>query len=252
MNQARAYQAEIKYEFLKTVRLPVYVIPTLLFPLMFYVLFGLTLGSKSGDALSAATYLIATYGAFGVIGASLVGFGISVATERGQGWLLVKRASPMPPMAYFTAKIAMSMLFSLILVILLLALGIGFGHVRLPISTMLVLSGTLVAGSLPFCAMGLALGYLAGPNSAAAIVNLIYLPMSFASGLWIPMEILPRFFKAIAPALPAYHFAQLALGTIGAGAGSPATHLLALGGFTFGFLALAIFAYRRDDGRSFG
>ncbi|MEP7326576.1 MAG: ABC transporter permease [Gemmatimonadota bacterium] len=252
MNPARPYVAEIKYEFLKTIRLPGYVIPTLLFPLMFYLLFGLALGPKAGGGIEAATYLIATYGAFGVIGASLVGFGVSVATERGQGWLLVKRASPMPPMAYFAAKIAMSMLFSLILVILLLTLGTGFGGVHLSVSTMLVLAGTLVAGALPFCAMGLAVGYLAGPNSAPAIVNLIYLPMSFASGLWIPMEVLPKFFKVLGPMLPAYHFAQLGLASLGYGQGSTLVHLLVLGGYAVGFLVVAMIAYRRDDGRTSG
>ncbi|MEO8295766.1 MAG: ABC transporter permease, partial [Gemmatimonadota bacterium] len=235
-----------------TVRMPAYLVPTILFPIMFYVLFGLAMSPKDGSN-AAATYLIATYGAFGVIGASFVGFGVGVAVERGQGWLLVKRASPMPPMAYFVARIVMSMAMSLLLSILLLTLGVLFGHVSLSVGRMAMLSLTLVLGSLPFCAMGLALGYLAGPNSAAAIVNLVYLPMSFASGLWIPMEILPSFFKHVAPFLPAYHFAQLALTAIGAGNGdSVATHLAVLCGFTIGFLALALRAYRLDEGKLYG
>ncbi|MEO8200926.1 MAG: ABC transporter permease [Gemmatimonadota bacterium] len=251
-NVFRMYLMEIKFELLKTIRLPAYVVPTLLFPVMFYVLFGLTMNRGDHQA-DAATYLIATYGAFGVIGASFVGFGIGVATERGQGWLLLKRASPMPPMAYFAAKIVMSMLFSLILIIILVTLGTLFGHVRIPVTTVLLLAGILVAGSLPFCAMGLALGYLAGPNSAPAIVNLVYLPMSFVSGLWIPMEMLPSFIKHIAPFLPAYHFAQLALGSIGASSGgSVIGHVLALLGFAIGFLALALRAYRNDEGKLYG
>ena len=64
--------------------------------------------------------------------------------------------------------------------------------------------------------MGLAFGYLVGPNSAPAMLNVIYLPMAFASGLFIPIDQLPAFVQGIAPALPPYHFAQLALGTVGA------------------------------------
>lgn len=52
-----------------------------------------------------------------------LGVGAGLAIERGQGWLQVKRASPMPPFAYVTAKIAMAMLFSLIVVLILLGLG---------------------------------------------------------------------------------------------------------------------------------
>ncbi len=167
-----------------------------------------------------ATYLIATYGAFGVIGASLFGFGVGVAIERGQGWMLLKRASPMPPMAFFAAKLAMCTIFAAAVFFVLAALGVTFGHVRMPSAVWLRLATTLVLGAIPFCALGLGLAYLVGPNSAPPIVNLIYLPMSFLSGLWIPFEVLPPAVKAIAPFLPAFHLGQLALGAIGAGAGS--------------------------------
>ena len=111
---------------------------------------------------------------------------------------------------------------------------------------------TLVAGALPFCALGLMIGYFAGPNSAPAIVNVIYIPMSFASGLWIPIEFLPKFLQKIAPILPPYHFAQLALITIGAAKGSATGHVLALVSFTLLFLALAAIGYRRDEGKVYG
>jgi ABC-2 type transport system permease protein len=85
------YAKETKYEFLKLLRLPVYSASTILFPVMFYVLFGLLLnrGSKA-DGVSVAAYLMATYSTFGVMGASLFGFGVGVAGERGLGWLQVK------------------------------------------------------------------------------------------------------------------------------------------------------------------
>ena len=109
------------------------------------------------------------------------------------------------------------MIFSAIVVSLLLVLGISFGGVRMPLAEMAKLLGTLVAGSLPFSAMGLAIGYFVGPNSAPAAINLIYLPMSFCSGLWVPYMFLPKFMQQIALALPPYHLSQLALGTVGAG-----------------------------------
>ena len=59
--------------------------------------------------------MIATYGTFGVMGASLFGTAAGLASDRGLGWLQVKRASPMPPFAYFAAKVVTSMIFSLTL-----------------------------------------------------------------------------------------------------------------------------------------
>jgi ABC-2 type transport system permease protein len=250
----RIYFNEAKYEFLKLLRLPIYAVSTIAFPLMFYVLFGLVLNQRQTvGSISVATYLLASYGAFGVIGASLFGFGVGVATERGQGWLQVKRASPMPPFAYFLAKLIMSSLFSLIVVLLLFTLGAAFGHVRMPLATWAALAGTLVMGALPFGAMGLAIGYFAGPNSAPAVCNVLYLPMAFASGLWVPIEFLPKFMQSIAPFLPPYHFVQLALAQVGAGhSGGRWVHIAALNGFTLLFLVLAAVGYRRDEGKMYG
>jgi ABC-2 type transport system permease protein len=250
----RLYGREVWYEFLKVVRLPAYALPTLGFPALFYVLFGISFGGgRAAGPIPLSAYLLATYGAFGVIGAALFGFGVGVAVERGQGWMLLKRASPMPLSAYFVAKIAMSLLFGSLIVAILFTLGFSFAGVRLEPATWAALAGILVAGALPFCAMGLALGYLAGPNSAPAIVNLIYLPMAFASGLWLPIQILPRFFKALAPWLPPYHYAQLALKTVGADQGrSIALHVAYLVGFTALCLVVARLGFRRDEDKTYG
>jgi ABC-2 type transport system permease protein len=144
------------------------------------------------------------------------------------------------------------MIFGTIIVALLFVLATVVGHVRLESSVAAKLAGVLILGTIPFCALGLAIGYLAGPNSAQPIVNLVYLPMSFASGLWMPFEMLPRFVKEIAPWLPPYHLSRLALGTVGLDASSQSSHAIALGGFTLAFLALAAIGYRRDEGKIYG
>jgi ABC-2 type transport system permease protein len=252
-NTFRIYALEAKYEFIKALRMPAYSLPTLTFPVLFYLLFGIGMSTKSVGSMGMATYLIATYGAFGVIGAALFGFGVGIAIERGQGWMLQKRATPMPPMAYFTAKLAMSVIFGAIIVLELFAFGYLLGGVRMPLGTWLGLGAVLVAGAVPFAALGLALGYACGPNSAPAIVNMIHLPLAFASGLWIPIAFLPKFVQAIAHFLPAYHSSQLALAMIGASQGeSVLVHGFALVAFTALGLALAWIGYRRDEDRTYG
>lgn len=250
----KTYLLEIKYEFLKALRTPAYAIPTILFPLFFYFFFGVMFGMKKAGAVSMASYLIATYGTFGVIGASLFGFGVSVAIERGQGWLEVKRTTPMPITAYFVAKMAMAMMFSAIIVLLLFAIGVMFGGVHLQLGSALALFGVLVAGAITFCAMGLAIGFFAGPNSAAPIVNLVYLPTAFIAGLWVPIVFLPKPVQQLAVWLPQYHFSQLALNTIGgsSGSGTAAGHLLAMVAATIVFSVIAYIGYRRDEGKLYG
>jgi ABC-2 type transport system permease protein len=248
------YGKEAKYEFLKNFRLRAYSLSVVMFPLMFYVLFGLVLnrGEMIGDT-RFTTYLVATYGTFGIMGASLFGTAAGLAAERGLGWLQVKRASPMPPFAYFFGKVMMSMIFSATVVVALLALGVGFGGVRLPLFVGLRLVATLVAGSLPFCAMGMAMGYFAGPNSATGIINLVYLPLSFLSGLWVPLMFLPKVLRSFAHALPPYHLAQLALSTVGAGQHeSNWGHWAYLIGFSLVCLGVARIGFQRDEGKMYG
>lgn len=260
----RIFRLEGKTELLKTVRMPAYSVPAIAFPVVFYCLFGLAM-SFGPSSTSMATYLLGSYGAFGVIGAALFSFGVGVAVERGQGWMLLKRASPMPPMAYFTAKIFVALVFSVVIVTLLSVLGAVFGDVTLSAGQWIALGAILAAGALPFCAAGLALGLVSGPNSAPAIVNLVYLPTAFASGLWIPVQALPGFFQTMAPWLPPYHLGQLAYGVFGqdaAGApgaagpfaflGGPWDHVVYLAVFTVLCLAVARLAYHRTDDRLYG
>jgi len=192
-----------------------YSVSTMVLPIMFYVLFGLAMGRQMIGGISTRAYLIPAYRTFGVMGASLFGTAASLAGERGLGWLQVKKASPMPPFAYFFAKVTMSVIFSSVDVLLLLLLGTAFGGVHLPALVACKLVLTLIAGSLPFCAMGLAIGHFAGPTSAPAFINIFYLPMSFCSGLWIPFMFLPKFIQKIAVVLlpiicRSLHFVRLA------------------------------------------
>ena len=67
------------------------------------------------------------------------------------------------------------------------------------------------------------------------------------------IEQLPGFMQRLAPFLPPYHYAQLALSTMNADRGGAAwLHVLALLGFTALFLTVAVWAYRRDEGKTYG
>jgi ABC-2 type transport system permease protein len=207
-----AYLLESKYEFLRVLRTPAFAVPTLLFPPLFYLLFGLLLNRGSANA---AHYLFATYSIFGVMGPGLFGFGVGVAIERERGWLALKRVAPMPPGAYLLAKMAMAALFALIIYVVLALMAATLGGVRLGVGQWLLLGVISVLGVLPFCALGLLIGSRVNASAAPAVINFIYMPMAFLSGLWMPLSMLPAFIGQMAPIWPAYHMAQLALAVVG-------------------------------------
>lgn len=109
----------------------------------------------------------------------------------------------------------------------------------------------LLLGSTPFVFLGFAVGYLARPTSAA-VIQLIYLPIAFASGLFVPLGGLPQIVREIAPYLPTYRYAELAWSAVGANTEPLLTSTLWLAGYGAAFLAAAVWAYRREDVRRFG
>jgi ABC-2 type transport system permease protein len=235
----RCYWLEARYEFMRLLRAPSFAIPTLVFPPMFYLLFGVLLGKPGGDG-HVGPYLLATYGVFGVMAPGLFGFGVAMALDRDRGLLALKRAQPMPPGAMLLAKLAMAMLFAAVIATVLLTIAIGLAHVALSAPQLLGLFAVDLLGVVPFCAIGLYIGTVVSGQAAPGVINLLYLPMAFLAGLWMPMQLLPQFLQSLAPVWPAWHLAQLALAVVGAPAsGQPAVHVSVLAGVSLLFFALA-------------
>lgn len=239
------YLMEAKTETMRLFRTPGFSIPTLLFPIMFYTFFGILF---SMNKASMPTYLMATYATFGVIGPALFSFGVGIAIERGQGWFDLKEVSPMPASAYIFSRIALTFIFSILIIMLLFFIGAIFGGVQLMRWQWILMAITLVLGSLPFCAIGMTLGLFLKSSSAPATVNLVYLPMGFLSGLWLPITLLPEFMQTFANLLPPYHLAQLTLKIVEMDVGAPIMlHLGVLLAYTSLFMFLAIKAYSKKD-----
>lgn len=243
---ARILKQEIRFEFLKMLRTRAFSLSVIGFPVMFYFLFGV-----SNRHSEIARYLMASYSCMGVVSACLFGIGMGISMERAHGWLELKYASPMPRIAYLVAKVLSSAAFALIIVMVLIGLALTLGGAHVTVMEALKIAGVVLVGSIPFAAMGLLVALLVPANSAPGIINLIYLPMSFASGFWMPVTVLPHWLQVIAPGLPTYHLAQLALHVIGdAQPGSMVGHWQALIGFSLVMFGAAWIIFTRREAQS--
>jgi ABC-2 type transport system permease protein len=243
---ARIFRKETQYEFIRMLRTRAFSLSVIGFPVMFYLLFG-----SSNRHNMFARYLMPSYSCMGVVSACLFGIGMGIALERAQGWLELKQASPMPRFAYLAAKTISCAAFALVIVAALVTLGITLGGVTLTAVEALKLAGVVLTGSIPFTAMGLLVALLVPANAGPGVINLIYLPMSFASGFWMPVNYLPHWLQVITPALPTYHLAQLALNIFGyAQSGSMLIHWEALAGFTLLMLGAAWIIFTRGEAKA--
>jgi ABC-2 type transport system permease protein len=244
----RIYNKETKYEFLKLLRAKSFSLAVIGFPVMLYIIFGLANRHVQNGNVHVAKYILGGYACFGLVGAALFGIGVGLASERAAGWLELKRASPMPPMAYLFAKCITAVAFGIIIVSVLTTLAVTMGGVSLSASELIRMLGITIVGSIVFASMGLLLALVVPANAASGIINLIYLPMSFMSGLWVPIQFLPHWLQRIAPALPTYHLAQLMQNIFGyADAASMASHWSGLAGFTMLMLGTSWLVFNRSQ-----
>jgi ABC-2 type transport system permease protein len=238
-----AYLQEARSECLRYLRLPSFLLPVMLFPAAFYLMFGVVMGARNGA--DAPRFLLAAYGTFGVMAPGLFGFGVSLALERDGGLLTLKRALPMPPAAYLLGKMAMAILVAGGVLALLQSMAIGLAHLSLGWQQVLALQLTGMLGVLPFCALGFLIGTLIKGQGGPGVLNLVYLPMSFLSGLWFPLSMMPPALRALAPVWPSTHLNALAQAALGFEVGPLWPHVLALLAMTLVFLGLATRRLRR-------
>jgi ABC-2 type transport system permease protein len=232
-------------------RLPTFVIFSMALPVLFYTFFGLPYAHQKVGNVNAGALIMANLGAYGVGSILVFNIGIGRAQDRAQKIDLLQRATPLPGWAVIVADTAGALALGTISLVVLFAFAALAGGVTLAFQDWVLLVVRALVGALPLLGLGLAIGYGSGPNAAPAVANLIYLPLSFASGLFIPLQSMPNFIQKIAPYLPTYHYGQV----IHAGfipLDEPlSTAVLWLVGWGLVLFGIAIRAYRIDVARKF-
>jgi ABC-2 type transport system permease protein len=249
---SRMLLAQTRSELTMRWRVPAFSLTSIALPVVFFTFFGLPVAHLTRpDGISVGAFLVASFGAYAVGSVMVYAFGIGVAVERGMKVDLLMRVTPVPPAVYLLAKVFTALVFGLVSLVVLIAYGVVVGGVTQPPAVWAEMIVRLLVGSLPFIGLGFAIGYMASPHAAPAVANLVYLPLAFASGLFVPPNQLPRFVQTIAPYLPTYHYGQLVWGSLRASTEPLAVSLAWLGGYGLFFFALALRAYRGDERRKF-
>lgn len=225
-------------------REPMFLMGTVGFPVLFYALFGLP---RDGLSAAASQVTLLNMAAFSLVSLSLFSFGANVAAERTGGWLRLMRASPMPLPAYVAAKVLAAWAYGALSLTLLFAFAGLVGGVWLGLAGLLA-ALKLLLGMSSLVALGLALGFLVRPAAATVAANVASLLLVFASGLAMPLEMLPAGLARVAPLLPTYH-----LGVVGRSPLLGAEHELRSWGVLLGYTlvlgVVAAWAARRDEAR---
>ena len=209
----RAYIIESKYAFLSTIKMPVMPITMMALPVFLYILFSFTMVSNlAQENPTVAVSFFSGFLIFAVTGPGLFGFGTGLAIERQSGILNLKRAQPMPPGSCLIAKMITAVVCTGLTMAFLILAATIFGHLNMTAVQIVNIVLISMLGVLPFCAIGFFIGTLVSGTASIGVVNLIFFPMLYLSGMFFP---LPKIMEEWAWIWPTFHINQIIKNAMG-------------------------------------
>jgi ABC-2 type transport system permease protein len=182
---------------------------TFMLPIILFFLLGSVYGEDKVEGVRGADYLLAGMLGYGCVSTTFAGLAILLVIRREQGILKRLRATPLPPSTYLAAVLTSIVLVFAVETVLMIAIGRVAFDTPLP-ARALSLIAALLLGAVSFAALGVALSSVVrSAEGASAVVNAIYLPVSFISGAFFSPASFPAFLEAIADVLPLTYFIEL-------------------------------------------
>ena len=238
-----------RFQFLETVRIPIAVIGNLLFPSLALLFFVIPQRAVADDP-GIATAAVAQLGVFAVMSTCLFSFGVGVSEDRAMPFDPFLRTLPAGAGPRLAGRVINGVVWSYFALVPLVLIGwlLTAATITAPRALAAVVMVPVVA--VPFLLLGLAIGYRLTSKAAIAVVQATLFPLAFAGGLFMPPEAFPAWLDAFSKLLPSRAARDLAVQAV---TGYPAyTYaLVVLLAWTAVFAALAVTAYRRDEGRRF-
>ena len=129
--------AYLRAETVELARHPGFVVPTLGFPALFFLLFGRSAVPGQAAAVTAG------YAAFAVFGVVFFQFGVGIAQERALPWQLYLRVLPVSPWQRFAGRLGSAVLFAAASALAVVGVALGCGGVSIGTTGWLRLAAAL-------------------------------------------------------------------------------------------------------------
>ncbi|MYH41773.1 MAG: ABC transporter permease [Chloroflexi bacterium] len=248
---------QVRYENRSFWRNPPAAFFTIVFPLMFLVIFNLVFSDRTvevpGGEAGISTFYVPGIIALSVIGACYTNVAMGLSFSRDQGLLKRVRATPLPTWALLGGKIAHAVVIGILLVAVVSAAGTALYDVAFPTRTLPAFALTLVIGSATFSALGLAVtSAIPNADAAPAIVNASILPLLFISDVFIPLDDAPAWLTAFSDLFPVRHFSlalQASFNPFEQGTGFEAQRLAVMAAWMVVSILIAIRFFRWESRR---
>jgi ABC-2 type transport system permease protein len=230
-------------------RNPRAVVFTFAFPLLLLVLFSALNADTDvktyGENVSFAQFYTPAIACFSLVTACYTSIVMGLANARDEGLLKRVRGTPLPMSIYLGAWVTGAATVGIAAVLLLFGVAVPAFGVTIYWSAVPAAIVTLLLGASCLAALGVAVASLVkSAEQATPVVQLTFLPLSFISGIWFPLDGAPDWLIQVAHFFPLYHLVQAFGGCFVPGGGWAPNHLLALAAWTVGALFVASRRFR--------
>jgi len=202
---------QIRYQNTIFWRTPASAFFTLVFPLLFLIVFTLVFGNEDIAELGVTTaqFYAPSLAAFGAVSATYTNLAITTAFSRDEGILKRVRGTPLPPWVYIAGRIGSATYLAAVSVTIMLGIGVAVYGVRVFGVALPAVVVTFLVGVGCFAALGMLVAAVAPSGDATpAIANATLLPLSFVSDVFIPPSAnAPSWLSVVADVFPLKHFA---------------------------------------------
>lgn len=238
----RHLAAECRLTLRVLFRQPGFWVPTVLFPAMLYAFFG----AESGGGRWAANAM-ASFAVYAVLGVGFFQFGVGVAQDRESPFARWQRSLPGAAAVPWIARVLASLLFVGLAVGLVIVTAKAMTDVQLGAAAWARLGLVCLISAVTATVMGIALGMFASARAAVPLANLIFLPLAYLGGLWVPPMLMPKAIEAISRWTPTRAMGELSWAAINGTSWEPRYMALLLA-WTLAAAALAALVGRRRRG----
>lgn len=238
-----------RYSIIETMRIPIALIGTVVFPTLALLFFVVPQQSVAGNP-EFATQAIISMSVFSVMVGSLFSFGLGIAENREKAWDPYLRTLPAPGIVRVLAHIFSTGALAIVALIPLIVVGAILTSAEAPAGRIALGLLAVAVSSLPFMLLGICIGYALPTKAAIAVVQVTFFALAFGGGLFLPPALFPDWLDAVSRFLPSRQARDFVIWAVQGGSVEPLT-VLGILAWTALLLALALLLFRRDEGRRF-
>ncbi|MCC2030780.1 ABC transporter permease [Microbacterium sp. BWT-G7] len=238
-----------KYGLIETLRVPIAVIGTIVFPAL-ALLFFVVPQRAVAENPEFATQAVISLSVFAVMSNALFSFGLTISESREKPWDPYLRTLPAPGISRVFAQILSTGMLGLVAILPVIVVGGLFTAAEAP--PLRILAGVVALGvsALPFMLIGTAIGYALPFKAAIAVIQIVMFALAFLGGLFLPPILFADWLDTISTFTPSRQAREF---VIWATQGGTLEWWVWVGivVWTVVMLAASLVLFRRDEGRRY-